>query len=317
MRCSRIPLLVLLASLIAIVAAPGDAAAADCLDTERVDWTLPDAPVGPAWSAMSAGSDLFGNNRPFAFSVWRRPCGADNRYAQVLLSFDRQSGVPSIGRFSVRQHALDLGLADFVSNKDSVLSNRRMLLAGFFLTGDISGVVEPVHLLGPAFDPRLPFELVHVPLVTGGSRPDIVINVPAYRAADYPDSTTPYVIGASTTGTWWNAAQSGHGLTVEVLAGGVVSVIWFVYNDDRSQAWIGGAATAVGNSVTIAAVKPVGAQFPPRFLPADVRREAWGNLRLTFSDCRHGVFEYQKLGTSIWERIEITRLTQPLAGGCQ
>lgn len=294
-----------------------DAAAADCLNTQQVNWTVADAPLGPAWTANSVGADLLGNNRTFAFSVWRRPCGSDNRYAQVMLSFDRQSGVPNIGMYRVRQNEFDLGIADFVSNKPSVMPSRRILLGGFFLLGDIAGVVEPWDGFGRAFDPRLPFQLIHTPIVNDTTRPNIVLEVPAYHAADYGGVGEPYQIGASTSGTWWNAAQSGHGFVIEALEGDAVSVIWFVYNDDRSQAWIGGAAAAVGNSVTIDAVKPVGAQFPPAFHAGDVRREAWGKLRLTFSDCRNGYVEHQKLGSATWERINLTRLTQPAGSACR
>ncbi len=291
--------------------------AADCLDTDHVRWTLPDTASGPAWTASTLGTDLLGNNKPFAFSVWRRPCGPDNRHAQALLSFDRQSGVPSIGLYRVRQNNLDLGLTDFVSNKPSVMSDRRTLLAGFFLIGDITGVLEPWGTIGPGFDPRLAFQVVHTPVVHGSARPSIVINVPAYNAADYGGLNEPYVIGASTTGAWWNAAQSGHGFLIEVQDNGLFSVVWFVYGDDRRQAWIFGGATAVGNSVTIDAMQPVGAQFPPHFNSADVRAEAWGKLRFTFSDCRNGYVEHQKLGTTVWERIDLTRLTRPAGSSCR
>ena len=315
MVIARIPVFAVLASLLLTALWPRAAHAADCLDTQHVHWSVPDAPVGPAWTATSLGADLLGNNRPFAFSVWRRPCGSDNRYAQVMLSLDRQSGVPNIGMYRVRQNEFDLGIADFISNKPSVVPSRRILLGGFFLIGDVAGVVEPWDGLGRAFDPRLPFQLIHTPIVNGQSLPNIVIDVPAYNAADY-GSAPAYAIGASTTGTWWNAAQSGHGFVIEVLDGGLVSVIWFVYNDDRSQAWIGGAATALGNTVTIDAVKPVGAQFPPNFSAADVRREPWGKLRFTFADCRNGYVEHQKLGSASWERINLTRLTRPAGSAC-
>jgi len=305
------------AAFVALGLFQGHAHAADCLDTQSIHWTLPDTASGPAWTATTMGADLFGNNKPFAFSVWRRPCGPDNRYAQVLLSFDRQSGVPSIGLYRVRQNDLDLGLTDFVSNKPSVMTDRRALLAGFFLIGDITGVLEPWGTIGPGFDPRLPFQLVHTPVVIGATRPNIVINVPAYNAADYGGLNEPYVIGASTTGAWYNATQSGHGFLIEVQDNGLFSVVWFVYGDDRRQAWIFGGATAVGNSVTIDAMQPVGAQFPPHFNSTDVRAEAWGKLRFTFSDCRNGYVEHQKLGTVTWERIDLTRLTRPAGSSCR
>jgi hypothetical protein len=299
------------------------ARAVDCLSTTVVDWTLPDGPVGPEWSATTMGIRMVASelttDYPFAIRVWRRPCGQGNLDAQVVLTFDHQTGSPNIGSFSIRQGGttFSAGQFFFTSNKPSIISTQTIALTGTFgLSGDISGILHSLsYPYAQVFDPKQAFQLVQDPMTFGPSG-NVVIDVPAYDPAAYTEVGQPYVIGPSTTGTWWNANQSGHGLLIEAFDGGFLSVVWFVFNDDRTQAWVGGAARYSGNTVTIDAYKAVGAQAPPLFKPGDVQRVFWGKFRLTFSDCNNGTFEYQKVGQSIWNMIPIRRTIKSAGSAC-
>jgi hypothetical protein len=59
-------------------------------------------------------------------------------------------------------------------------------------------------------------------------------------------------IGAAVTGAWYDPAQSGHGLLIEVLPNDRLLAYWFTFTPDGSQqAWFGGVGTIVGNQAIV------------------------------------------------------------------
>ncbi|MBP6692588.1 MAG: hypothetical protein KA162_09150, partial [Xanthomonadales bacterium] len=87
-------------------------------------------------------------------------------------------------------------------------------------------------------------------------------------------------------GTWYNPAQDGHGLMLQVVgtaASRQLLAIWYVYQDG-AQRWLVGQGPIAGDSATLDLVSTRGGGFPPAFDPAQVVREAWGTLRFTAID---------------------------------
>ena len=106
--------------------------------------------------------------------------------------------------------------------------------------------------------------------------------------------STAFALGPGLSGNWNNTAQDGHGFQFEVLKepAGIVTVFWFVFDNNRNQAYIVGAAAIDGNKIVMNAGRRLGARFPPNFLSADAVGAPWGTLTFTFTDCDHGHVEW-------------------------
>lgn len=128
----------------------------------------------------------------------------------------------------------------------------------------------------------------------------------------------PGTISAAFTGAWYDPAQSGHGLFVEVLSGSRFQAAWFAFDPTgKQQAWFTGVGTYSGNTATISdVVLPTGGQFIPNFDPTAVVRSPWGSLTFTFSDCNHGRVEFASVAGYGSGGMNISRLTQPAGLKC-
>jgi hypothetical protein len=93
------------------------------------------------------------------------------------------------------------------------------------------------------------------------------------------------------SGNWYNPAQVGHGFEFEVIPATppVLAVDWFAYAPNGAPVWLSGAGTIIGNTaqVSLALLNGPGAQFPPRFDPAQVAKNLWGTATFTFTDASH------------------------------
>jgi hypothetical protein len=125
-------------------------------------------------------------------------------------------------------------------------------------------------------------------------------------------------ITAGFTGAWYDPAQSGHGLFVEVLSGNRFQAAWFAFDPSgKQQAWFTGVGTYNGNTATISDVAlPTGGRFIPNFNAADVVRNRWGSLTFTFTDCNHGRVEFASVAGYGSGSMNLSRLTQPAGLAC-
>ena len=128
----------------------------------------------------------------------------------------------------------------------------------------------------------------------------------------------PEPIGPAFTGTWFDPAQSGHGLFVEVLSDERFLAWWFAFNPAGSeQAWFGGVGTYSGSTATITDVyQPTGGRWIPNFDPTKIVNNAWGSLTFTFTDCNHGKVEFASTSGYGAGSMNLTRLTQPAGLSC-
>jgi plastocyanin len=123
-------------------------------------------------------------------------------------------------------------------------------------------------------------------------------------------------LGAGYTGTWYDTAQSGHGIFVEILPGNLLLAYWFTFTPDGQQAWFGGVGSIVGNSATMTAVRSTGARFIPNFNPAEVVRGDWGTLTFTFTDCSNGRVDFNSVAGFGTGSMTLKRLTLPAGLTC-
>ena len=128
----------------------------------------------------------------------------------------------------------------------------------------------------------------------------------------------PFAIGPGTTGSWYDPAQSGHGLFIEVLSDNRFYATWFAFNPTGAQqAWFTGVGTYSGNAATVTGVVlPTGGRWIPNFDPSQVVRNAWGTLTFTFTDCDHGRVDFNSVLGYGTGSMNLTRLTQPAGLAC-
>lgn len=137
-------------------------------------------------------------------------------------------------------------------------------------------------------------------------------------AYEFQSTTTTVTIGPGFSGAWYDPNQSGQGLLVEVLNGGILVAFWFSFTPDGQQAWFGGAGTYSGNTATIPKVEqPMGGRWIPNFDPTKVVRQPWGSMTLSFSDCNHGRVDFNSALGYGAGHMDLTRLTMPAGLSCQ
>ncbi|HTS22751.1 MAG TPA: kelch repeat-containing protein [Casimicrobiaceae bacterium] len=137
----------------------------------------------------------------------------------------------------------------------------------------------------------------------------------ALKASElYTTGSPPTTISPGFTGAWYDPAQSGHGLIIEVQPGNRFYASWFAFNPaGTEQAWFTGVGSYGGNTATIASVlMPTGGRWIPNFDPSQILLNPWGTLTFTFTDCNHGRVDFSS-GIAGYGSgsMNLTRLTQP------
>jgi hypothetical protein len=138
----------------------------------------------------------------------------------------------------------------------------------------------------------------------------------ATREPTAPPANVP--ITAGFTGAWYDPAQSGHGIFIEVLPGNQMLAWWFTFNPDGTQqAWFGNVGAIDGDTATIDAIQTAGGRWIPNFDPANVTNPAWGRLVITFTDCNHGRVDFTSSVAGYGQgHMDLVRITQPEGLSC-
>ena len=107
------------------------------------------------------------------------------------------------------------------------------------------------------------------------------------------DQENIHEITPAHSGMWYNPEQSGHGVTVEILPGNRILLVWYVFDESGNQIWLVGAGDYQGDAATVAvSISQLGI-FPPNFVSEDVETTVWGTLQLVFEDCQTAMFSWQ------------------------
>ena len=140
----------------------------------------------------------------------------------------------------------------------------------------------------------------------------------SFGCGDYcPSATKPVVFGGSIdatfTGSWYDPAQSGQGLFLEVLPDHRMMAFWFTFNPaGTQQAWLVGTGTYIGNVATIDSIAlPSGGRWIPSFDAAKIVDNAWGSMTLTFDGYDRGKVEFKSVLGYGTGSMNLTRLTRP------
>lgn len=103
-------------------------------------------------------------------------------------------------------------------------------------------------------------------------------------------------IGAGISGMWFDAANPGHGVIMQVLDGGAdpapdkLVAYWNVFDNSGNQLNVFGLGDIAPNGTTVSV--PVssgsGGRFPPAFMSSQVTQTPFGTLAFSFSNCNTG-----------------------------
>lgn len=154
-----------------------------------------------------------------------------------------------------------------------------------------------------------------------GDNDYIVIEVPDYipTQASYPDAYRTVPINGFLNGVFYDSAHSGEGLNIQVMenagGNGIMDIAWFTYDSGGIPFWIGGARefNLGDGSVQVELFHTSGGGFAGAF-GANVNRDRWGTLTVSFPDCATARFTYaargglpqgvpQGSGTREWTRL--------------
>ena len=121
-------------------------------------------------------------------------------------------------------------------------------------------------------------------------------------------------VSATTSGSWFNPQQSGHGFLLQIAPPNTFLAYWFVFTPDgASQSWLLGAGSfdPASNTVTVEAYQDTGAKFPPNFSSTDITQTDWGSITFTFTDCLNGTVSWvSKLPAYGSGSMPITKLAE-------
>jgi uncharacterized protein (DUF1800 family) len=126
-------------------------------------------------------------------------------------------------------------------------------------------------------------------------------------------------IAACHSGSWYDPAQSGHGIFTEVLGSGAsrqMLAIWYVYLNGE-QRWMTALGPVQRNSATLSATITSGADFPPAFDPNQVVNQSWGTMTFTGVDADHASWTWNSTQAGFGSgSLNLTRLTALTGSDC-
>ena len=105
---------------------------------------------------------------------------------------------------------------------------------------------------------------------------------------------TGFTLGPGMSGSWFNPAESGHGIMLDLLNPTSAWMCWFTFDLDGNRAWICATGTIDGNTISFNdAIMVAGGKFPPLFNPAAISGVPWGSIYVTFAGCGIGSMVWQ------------------------
>lgn len=131
-------------------------------------------------------------------------------------------------------------------------------------------------------------------------------------------SGLPFAVDPSMSASWYNPAQSGHGITLEFLGSTSAWMCWFTFDLTGNRSWICGLGNVSGNTVSFpGAFVVTGGRFPPAFDPAAISEVPWGSITIAFAGCNAGTMSWTTSAAGYLSgSMPLSRLTTLWANGC-
>ncbi len=94
-------------------------------------------------------------------------------------------------------------------------------------------------------------------------------------------------------GSWYNPAESGHGISLEVTGPNQLLVYWYTFDNAGDPLWLIAMGDYQGQGLAVLQADRVsGGQFPPSFDPSQIELHHWGELELEFHDCSEATLRW-------------------------
>lgn len=106
------------------------------------------------------------------------------------------------------------------------------------------------------------------------------------------ETAPSFTITPAISGNWYDPAQNGHGLQLEMIGPSLVTAFWFTWDNAGNPAWLVGTGNAEGNRIVMNVTRPAGGRFPPDFDPRAIANQPWGTWTLAFESCSAGVLQW-------------------------
>jgi hypothetical protein len=253
----------------------------DNLDGRTASWTPLDAGAG-----AGSGSALIGNESNPSFG------------GTVMVLTQCISAAPST--------AYAFGGVMRVPAEQPSGSAARVIVATF-TSGDCSGAdAEEIYAVSTSATEA--WEVTNRNFTTGPGVHAVLVGLGLFKptgvtanASGYFDNVylqeedTPggFAIIPYMSGSWFNPAESGHGIMLDLLPGGRAWMCWFAFDLNGSPAWICASGTFSGNVIEFAdAFIVTGGKFPPLFDPLQIVGVPWGSITITFTGCDSGTMQW-------------------------
>jgi len=102
-----------------------------------------------------------------------------------------------------------------------------------------------------------------------------------------------FTIGPPMSATWYNPAESGHGVMVHLLDAESAWMCWFTFDLAGNRAWICSLGTVAGDTLDFSDAFVVeGGNFPPLFDASRIVEVPWGRITVTFTGCDAGTMTW-------------------------
>lgn len=125
-------------------------------------------------------------------------------------------------------------------------------------------------------------------------------------------------VTTDTSGNWFDPANSGHGLQIEILDNSQALIVWYVYDETGQPMWLFGQGLIQGHTIRADLDRREGALFPPLFDPDDIEVERWGEIVFTQTGCDEATLDYQPVAAGFTAgNLELARLSRIDGQGCQ
>lgn len=120
---------------------------------------------------------------------------------------------------------------------------------------------------------------------------------------------------AGQSGSWFDPAFDGQGFSLNWLADGAASVVWFTFDANGQPYWLTGVGARDGEQLVFPELLSTrGGRFGEDFDPQQVVHTGWGELTLTL-DCDAGHADYHSTAPGFvggsFELSRLSRLVQP------
>lgn len=130
-------------------------------------------------------------------------------------------------------------------------------------------------------------------------------------AAQHIPSNLPG-IRADISGNWFDPAQAGHGIQIEVLDHGRATIAWYTFDADGNPLWLFGLGRFDFDTITVELGRLEGGRPPGLWDEADVVSEIWGTVEVQFSGCDTAQLRWNSpdpdFGTGELDLIRLTGL---------